>query len=94
MFFHNNTQAFMAAKFTEEEDYCYIHKLARESNGEEKSARRNLLISEINSRQKKLHAKKFGNKMLRQLQSELHNHILSLIKKKFQDSKAWHSRTN
>jgi len=24
MFFHNNTQAFMAAKFTEEEDYHYI----------------------------------------------------------------------
>ena len=28
MFFHNNTQAFMAAKFTEEEDYQYIRKLA------------------------------------------------------------------
>jgi len=27
MFFHNNTPAFMAAKFTEEEDYHYIHKL-------------------------------------------------------------------
>jgi hypothetical protein len=36
MFFCNNMQAFMAAKFTEEEDYRYIHKLARESNGEEK----------------------------------------------------------
>ena len=28
MFFRNNTQAFMAAKFTEEEDYHFIHKLA------------------------------------------------------------------
>ena len=28
MFFCNNTQAFMAAKFTEEEDYHYLHKLA------------------------------------------------------------------
>ena len=36
MFFCNNTQAFMAAKFTEEEDYHYIHKLTWEANGEEK----------------------------------------------------------
>ena len=42
MFFRNNTQAFMAAKFTEEEDYCYIHKLAQE-NGEEKKRRKELV---------------------------------------------------
>ncbi|KAF8812144.1 hypothetical protein BYT27DRAFT_7207980 [Phlegmacium glaucopus] len=36
MFFCNNTQAFMAAKFTEEEDYRYLHKLAWEANGEER----------------------------------------------------------
>ena len=43
MFFRNNTQAFMAAKFTEEEDYRYIHKLAREANGEEKKRRKELV---------------------------------------------------
>ena len=43
MFFHNNTQAFMAAKFTEEEDYRYIHKLAQEANGEEKKRRKELV---------------------------------------------------
>ena len=36
MFYKNNTQAFMAAKFTEPEDYKYLHMLARESRGEEK----------------------------------------------------------
>jgi len=36
MFFHNNTQAFMAAKFTEVEDHQYLHKLAREIQGDEK----------------------------------------------------------
>jgi len=36
MFFRNNTQAFMAAKFTKEQDYRYIHKLAQEANNEEK----------------------------------------------------------
>ena len=43
MFFRNNTQAFMAAKFTEEEDYRYLHKLARETNGEEKKRRKDLV---------------------------------------------------
>jgi len=36
MFYKNNTQAFMAAKFTEPEDYQYLCMLARESQGEEK----------------------------------------------------------
>jgi len=43
MFFRNNTQTFMAAKFTEEEDYHYIQKLAREANGEEKKRRKELV---------------------------------------------------
>jgi len=33
----------MAAKFTEEEDYRYIHKLAQEANGEEKKRRKELV---------------------------------------------------
>jgi len=36
MFYKNNTQAFMAAKFTEPEDYQYLCMLACESQGEEK----------------------------------------------------------
>ena len=43
MFYRNNTQAFMAAKFTKEEDYQYIHKLARETNGEEKKRQKELV---------------------------------------------------
>ncbi len=42
MFFRNNTRAFMAAKFTEEEDYQYIHRLAREANGEERKRQKEL----------------------------------------------------
>ena len=36
MFYKNNTQAFMAAKFTEPEDYQYLHMLACKSQEEEK----------------------------------------------------------
>lgn len=36
MFFKNDTEAFMAAKFTEKEDYQFLHKLGRESQGLEK----------------------------------------------------------
>ena len=36
MFYKNCTQAFMAAKFTEPEDYQYLHMLAHESHGEGK----------------------------------------------------------
>ncbi len=32
----------MAAKFTEEEDYHYLHRLAREGNGEERKQRKEL----------------------------------------------------
>jgi hypothetical protein len=42
-FYRNNTEAFMATKFTEEEDYQYIHKLGRETNGEEKKRRKELV---------------------------------------------------
>lgn len=42
MFFRNNTQAFMAAKFTHE-DYAYIRKLARESDSEEKKRQQALV---------------------------------------------------
>jgi len=33
----------MAAKFTEEEDYRYIHKLAQEANREEKKRHKELV---------------------------------------------------
>ena len=37
MFFHNNTQLFMEAKFTTEEDYRFLHKLARETGSGEQA---------------------------------------------------------
>ena len=36
MFFRNNTQAFMAAKFTEKEDFEYLHKLGKGTEGIER----------------------------------------------------------
>lgn len=60
MFFRNNTQAFMAAKFTDE-DFAYVRKLARESVGEEKKRRQDL----IDFRDKK-QAEKLARKEVRQ----------------------------
>ena len=39
MFFHNNTQLFMEAKFTTDEDYKFLHKLARETGSGEQAWR-------------------------------------------------------
>jgi hypothetical protein len=43
MFYKNNTQAFMAAKFTEPEDYQYLHMLAHKSQGEEKQQQKEIV---------------------------------------------------
>src|SRR6266581_6555105 len=40
MFFHNNTQLFMEAKFTTEEDYKFLHKVARETGSGEQAWRK------------------------------------------------------
>jgi hypothetical protein len=40
MFFRNNTQLFMEAKFTTEEDHKFLHKLARESGSGEQAWRK------------------------------------------------------
>ncbi len=43
MFFHNNMQAFMAAKFTEAVDYQNSRDLARKRAGDEKKRRMELV---------------------------------------------------
>ena len=43
MFFKNDTESFMAAKFTEKEDYQFLHKLGRESQGLEKERKKELV---------------------------------------------------
>ena len=43
MYFQNNTKAFIAAKFTEEEDYQYMRKLARNAGGMEKKRHKELV---------------------------------------------------
>ena len=43
MFYKYNMQAFMTAKFTEPEDYQYLRMLARESQGEEKQRRKEIV---------------------------------------------------
>ena len=40
MFFCNNTQLFMEAKFTTEEDYKFLHKVAREMGSGEQAWRK------------------------------------------------------
>ena len=40
MFFRNNTQLFMEAKFSTEEDYKFLHKLARETESGEQAWRK------------------------------------------------------
>jgi hypothetical protein len=40
MFFRNNTELFMEAKFTTEEDYKFLHKLARETGSGEQAWRK------------------------------------------------------
>jgi len=40
MFFHNNTQLFMEAKFTSEEDHKFLHKIARETGSGEQAWRK------------------------------------------------------
>jgi len=43
MFFRNNTQAFMAAKFTEPADYQFLCQLARDASGDERQRRKELV---------------------------------------------------
>jgi hypothetical protein len=40
MFFCNNTQLFMEAKFTTDEDYKFLHKLARKTGSGEQAWRK------------------------------------------------------
>jgi len=62
MYFHNNTAAFMS-KFFKDEDYKYIHKLARAADGSEKRRKRQLIehaeakIKEQNERRRQRKAK-------------------------------------
>ncbi|KAF8799066.1 hypothetical protein BYT27DRAFT_7264089 [Phlegmacium glaucopus] len=50
MFFRNNTQAFMAAKFTEAVDYQHLHKLGREKEVKRNKDERKLLNTETADR--------------------------------------------
>ena len=43
MYFRNDTEAFMKEKFTEKEDHQFLHKLARESTGEEKKRKKEIV---------------------------------------------------
>ena len=59
MFYKNNTQAFMAAKFTEPEDYQYLRMLAHESQGEEKQRRKDIVeFRDIRQAKKKQHRRR------------------------------------
>jgi len=51
MFFHNTIQLFMKAKFTTDEDYKFLHKLARETGSGEQAWRK----AEVDHRDEKQH---------------------------------------
>ena len=61
MFFRNNTQAFMEAKFTEKEDFEFLHKMGRVSAGEEKKRKKELI-----QHRDAIQAKKVANRQKRQ----------------------------
>ena len=53
MFFRNNTQAFMAAKFTEPADYQFLRQLARDASGDERQRHKELVEFHDKQQQKK-----------------------------------------
>ncbi|KAF8810467.1 hypothetical protein BYT27DRAFT_7221984 [Phlegmacium glaucopus] len=57
MFFRNDTEAFMAKMFTEKEDYAFLHKMARESQGEEKQRKKE--VTALKGKALKDHLKAF-----------------------------------
>ena len=67
MFFHNNTQLFMEAKFTTEEDYKFLHKLARETGSGEQIWRKAVVDHHdykqyhLTEKRKKVHEKARAN---------------------------------
>ena len=60
MFFRNNTQAFMAAKFTEAVDYQHLRDLARKAAGDEKKRCIELVQFREQKRQKSRQERKSG----------------------------------
>ena len=60
MYFNNDTEQFIASKFTEEEDFKFLHKLGRESQSEEKKRRK-----EHVQYQEEHHAEKLAKKTKR-----------------------------
>src|SRR6266540_4137169 len=64
MFFHNNTQLFMEAKLTTEEDYKFLHKLARET-GSGKQAWRKAGVDHCDDKQQRLIEKRKKKKRKR-----------------------------
>ena len=82
MFFCNNTEAFMATKFTEEEDYHYIHKIGQEANGEEKK-RCNELV-EFHDQQQ---AKKTAHKEIRERNAKASAEWIAQLKLVFDKEK-------
>jgi len=80
MFFRNNTQAFMEAKFTEEEDYRYLHKLGREAGGDERKRQQELVAFRDKRQVEKTKCKEIRNRNAEEREAKLQGLSLMLQK--------------
>jgi hypothetical protein len=87
MFYRNNTQAFMAAKFTEAEDYQYLHRLARECQKEEKERMKEITEFRDKHQAEKIARKEKRERTARENVEQLANLDLILDKEKIPELK-------
>jgi hypothetical protein len=82
MYFTNNTQAFMAANFTQPEDYQFLHQMARESIGEERKQKQELVKFQQNHHAAKLAKREEAVQKKKENADQLANTLLVLDKEK------------
>ncbi len=81
MFFCNNTQLFMEAKFTTEEDDKFLHKLARETRSGEQAWRKAGVDYRDDKQQHLVEKRKKKRQKHKKMQSRLQELLLFLIRK-------------
>lgn len=80
MFFQNNTEAFMAAKFTEKEDFQYLHMLGRESQKAEKMRRKEIVEFRDQRQAARKAAKELQQQRTRENEIRIAQTVISLIR--------------
>jgi len=80
MFFRNNMQLFMEAKFTTNEDYKFLHKLARETGSGEQAWRKAGVDHHDDKQHRLLEKRKKRQDQMQKMQSKLQELPSSLIR--------------